>query len=195
MQPRAVDDNVIRCAFCRNQLCRRRRACGASDLQSNKAVIVSSRSNSEWTCSSRLHLHFRHHVFWTGAVIFRTSWKRSDAGVTRRSALAFRGQKAVRRTGADDDPMATIAILSGNRELSGKSSSRLQLNHVAAERIVQSCLQIASGINRNNACMSWRVRHGTCNCDARQFCGTIKAGRCPSWKGGKQGEADHDHRD
>src|SRR6266851_6459936 len=139
--------------------------------------MVGAAGELERTVALGLSLYFRHHVFWIGAAILRPTLERSDPGVARCGALTLCGQSAVRRTGSDDDPVVVVAAFGRHDEFAGKGRTRLKFDDVAAERIVQSGLQIATGIDGNNASPSWRVRHGTRDGDARQFCGTIKQSR------------------
>src|SRR5712692_1355441 len=131
---------------------------GAGNFQTDEAVMVGAAGELERTVALGLSLYSCHHVFWIGAPILRPTLERRDPGVAWRRALPFRRQSAVRRTGADDDPVVVVAAFGRHDEFAGKGRTRLKFDDVAAERIVQSGLQIATGIDGNNASPSWRGR-------------------------------------
>src|SRR5271169_99958 len=155
MQPQAIHDDVISSALGRDQPATSRGSCGTCNFQTDEAVIVGTVGELERTVAVAWHLYFRHHVLWVGATILRAPFEGGDPGVAGRGALPFGRQSAVRRTGTDPDPMVDVATLGRHAEFSTEGCTRLQLDHVAAVRVVQSRLQIAARIDSDD-----RTRRG-----------------------------------
>src|SRR5271169_5992950 len=125
MQPGAIDHDVIDGTFACEQPVRSRHASDTSNFQSDEAVEVSTVGKLDGPVGLLVVLHFCHHVLGIRTAILRPSHQRSNSSVTGRDALPFGRQSAIRRTGADDDPMIIIAALGRYHELAGESCARL----------------------------------------------------------------------
>src|SRR5260370_10594906 len=113
---------------------------GAGNFQNDEAVMVGAAGEQERTVALVLSLYFRHHVFWIGAAILRPTLESRDPGAASRRALPFRRQSAVRRSGADDDPVVVVAAFGRDVDCAGKARSSLQFYGAAPARAVHNAV-------------------------------------------------------
>ncbi len=94
------------------------------------------------------------HILRVVAGVLRTSRQGCHSRIAGCEALPLGGQSAVRRTGANNDPVFTIAIRPRESEGSREGCAGLQLDRVATLGAVQCSLQVAAGIYADDR--SWR---------------------------------------
>src|SRR5208282_4286749 len=133
---------------------------GTSNFQADEAVKIGSIGDLEWTVARFHHLHLGQHILWVLAVVGGASLQGSNTRVAGRNPLAFGRQGAIRRTGANDDPIAVGTIFGWQREVAGEGRTCLKLDGVSADGAVQGRLQIAAGVNADDGSGRWRLRHG-----------------------------------
>ncbi len=130
----------------------------ASDFQAFQAVVVGARCEGDGTVSRcSCEDEFGENVLGATAVKVGPAGQGPNARIARSQTRALGRKFAVGGTGADSNPMCGIARFLGKREVSGKRSTSLQRDRIAAIRAVQGGLEIPTGSDRDDFSVSGRI--------------------------------------
>lgn len=146
---------------------------GPGNFQTDKAVVVSAAGEMEWTVAGNCHLHFGQYILRIVTAVGRPAWERGNSGVARGEALSFGGKSVIGGTGANDDPMIDVAMFRRDGEWSRKRCAGLEFDGVATLGVIQSLLQIVSGVNGGDDAGSGRVGHCAGNRNSGEFGGAV----------------------